>query len=123
MRGSGPPEEAPAARLVFIQAERLACVQPLLPGAFNPDHLSSIQVRRNQLQNREAEVLRVALSKESPPFKVSTNEELAELCKAMAAMAGHEISATDQTVELNQSPANVLAAIEAATKEHAELKK
>jgi hypothetical protein len=71
----------------------------------------------------EYAALRVALSKESPPFKVSTNEELAELCKAMAAMAGHEISATDQTVELNQSPANVLAAIEAATKEHAELKK
>jgi hypothetical protein len=72
----------------------------------------------------EYAALRVALSRETPPFKVSTNEELAELCKAMAAMAGHEISATDQTVELNQSPANVLAAIEAATKEHAaELKK
>jgi hypothetical protein len=62
--------------------------------------------------------LRVALSKESPPFKVNTNDELAELCKAMAAMASHEVTATDQTVELNQSPANVLAAIESATKEH-----
>jgi hypothetical protein len=61
--------------------------------------------------------LRVALGKENPPYKVNTNEELIELCKAMAAMAGYEITATDRTVELNQSPANVLAAIEAATKE------
>jgi hypothetical protein len=70
----------------------------------------------------EYAALRVALSKETPPFKVSTNDELVELCKAMAAMASHEISATDQTVELNQSPANVLAAIESATKEHLESK-
>jgi hypothetical protein len=60
--------------------------------------------------------LRVALGRESPPYKVSTNDELIELCKAMAAMASYEISATNRTVELNQSPANVLAAIEAATK-------
>ena len=62
--------------------------------------------------------LRVALGKESPPYKVSTNDELSELCKAMAAMADYEISATDRTVELNQSPANVLAALESATKAH-----
>jgi hypothetical protein len=61
--------------------------------------------------------LRVALGKETPPYKVSTNDELINLCKAMALMTnGYEITATDQTVELNQSPANVLAAIEAATK-------
>jgi len=63
--------------------------------------------------------LRVALGKETPPYKVGTNEELMELCKAMAAMASCEIiAATDRTVELNQSPANVLAAIESATKAH-----
>lgn len=62
--------------------------------------------------------LRVALSKEIPPYKVSSNDELIELCKAMAAMASYEITATDRTVELNQSPANVLAAIESATKSH-----
>jgi len=60
--------------------------------------------------------LRVALSKETPPYKVSTNDELIELCKAMSAMASYEITATDRTVELNQSPANVLAAIESATR-------
>ena len=56
--------------------------------------------------------LRVALGRETPPYKVNTNDELAELCKAMSAMANYEITATDRTVELNQSPANVLAAIE-----------
>lgn len=66
----------------------------------------------------EYAALRVALSKETPPYKVDTNDELIELCKAMAAMASYEISATDRTVELNQSPANVLAAIESATKAH-----
>ena len=67
--------------------------------------------------------LRVALSKETPPFKVSTNEELKELCKAMSAMASYEITATEQTVELNQSPENVLAAIESATKAYLDGKK
>jgi hypothetical protein len=62
--------------------------------------------------------LRVALGKETPPYKINTNDELMELCKAMSAMASYEISATDRTVELNQSPANVLAAIESATKAH-----
>ena len=62
--------------------------------------------------------LRVALGSAKPPYKVKTNEELADLCKAMAAMASYEITATDRTVELNQSPANVLAAIESATKAH-----
>jgi histidine kinase/DNA gyrase B/HSP90-like ATPase len=62
--------------------------------------------------------LRVALSKETPPYKVNTNDELVDLCKAMSAMASYEITATDRTVELNQSPANVLAAIESATKSY-----
>lgn len=66
----------------------------------------------------EYAALRVALGKETPPYKVETNDELIELCKAMTAMASYEISATDRTVELNQSPANVLAAIESATKAH-----
>lgn len=60
--------------------------------------------------------LRVALGKETPPYKISTNDELIELCKAMAAMASYEITATDRTVELNQSPENVLTAIDSATK-------
>jgi hypothetical protein len=62
--------------------------------------------------------LRVALGKESPPYKVNMNDELMELCKAMAALASYEITAADQAVELNQSPANVLATIEVATKAH-----
>jgi hypothetical protein len=63
--------------------------------------------------------LRVALGRETPPYKVSTNEDLVELCKAMAAMASYDIiNATDRTVELNQSPENILITIESATKAH-----
>jgi hypothetical protein len=61
--------------------------------------------------------LRVALGRNNPPYKVDQNEELRELCKAMSALAGSEIiSSTERTVELNQSPENVLIAIESATK-------
>jgi Histidine kinase-, DNA gyrase B-, and HSP90-like ATPase len=60
--------------------------------------------------------LRVALGMEKPPYDVETNEELVELCKAMAALASGEIIATERSVELNQSPENVLAAIESATR-------
>lgn len=62
--------------------------------------------------------LRVALGKDSPPYRVGTNEELVELCKAMAAMAPGALTASARTVELDQSPANVLTAIESATKAH-----
>jgi hypothetical protein len=34
--------------------------------------------------------LRVALGKDEPPYKVATNEELMELCKAMSAMASYD---------------------------------
>jgi hypothetical protein len=61
--------------------------------------------------------LRVSLAQDTPPYKFSKNEELIELCKAMAAMAPGAIMATDRTVELDQSPANVVTAIESATKE------
>jgi hypothetical protein len=43
---------------------------------------------------------------------------LADLCKAMSQMAPGAIMANDRTVELDQSPENVLATIESATKEH-----
>ena len=62
--------------------------------------------------------LRVSLGNEKPPYKVKTNDELIELCKAMAAMAGGVISANERTVELETSPENALVAIESATKGH-----
>jgi hypothetical protein len=66
----------------------------------------------------EYAALRVHLAAETPSYKVETNEELMEICKAMATLAGYEISVTDRTVELNQSPENVLAAIQSAAKTH-----
>ena len=46
-----------------------------------------------------------------------TDEELADVCKAMAQMSNGTMSVTSETVELDQSPTNVLAEIEAATRE------
>jgi hypothetical protein len=60
--------------------------------------------------------LRVALGARTPSIDYETNETLMDLCKAMMEMARGYITATNTTVELDQSPANVLAAIEAATK-------
>jgi hypothetical protein len=61
--------------------------------------------------------LRVALSNLTTTIHYDTDEELADLCKAMAQMSNGTMSVTSETVELDQSPANVLAEIEAATRE------
>jgi hypothetical protein len=61
--------------------------------------------------------LRVALSHLTPSVHYETDEELADICKAMAQMSNGTMSVTSETVELDQSPANVLAEIEAATRE------
>ena len=61
--------------------------------------------------------LRVELSHRNPPIEFATNEGLIDLCRAMMAMAQGFITATATTVELDQSPTNVLTAIESATKQ------
>ena len=60
--------------------------------------------------------VRVALGGLTPPIDYETNEELIDLCKAMMEMAKGYVTATKSTVELDNSPDNVLAGIEAATK-------
>lgn len=62
------------------------------------------------------DALRVALGARIPPIDYEINEGLIDLCKAMMEMAQGYITATNLTVELDQSPANVLSAIESATK-------
>ena len=62
--------------------------------------------------------LRVALSNLSPAIDYETDDDLSDLCKAMAQMSDGTMYATSDTVELDQSPNNVLAAIDAATKEY-----
>jgi len=62
------------------------------------------------------DALRVALGMRTPAIDYDTNEGLIDLCKAMMEMAKGYITATNTTVELDQSPENVLAAIESATK-------
>lgn len=62
--------------------------------------------------------LRIALGTGAKPIKYETNQELADLCKGMAQMAPGALSATERVVELDQSPENVLLAIESATKDY-----
>ena len=57
--------------------------------------------------------LRVELSHRTPAIHYETNEALIDLCRGMAQMAPHAIYASSETVELDQSVSNVLAAIEA----------
>ncbi len=61
--------------------------------------------------------LRVALNNLSPPIFYATDDELGDICKAMAQMSNGTMSVTLETVEIDQSPANVLSEIEAATRE------
>ncbi len=62
--------------------------------------------------------LRNELKHCTPPVDYQDLDELKDICKRMAGLAPNEITATEQTVELDQSAHNVIAAIESATKEH-----
>lgn len=58
------------------------------------------------------------LSHRVPPIEYETDEELREVCKAMAQMAPGALYVARDGVELDQSAKNVLAAINAATKDY-----
>ncbi|MFG0251929.1 MAG: ATP-binding protein [Phycisphaerales bacterium JB038] len=62
--------------------------------------------------------LRVELSHLTPPINYDTDDELIDLCKAMAQMAPGALFATNERVELDQSAQNVVAAIDAALKDY-----
>ncbi|MBS1724661.1 MAG: ATP-binding protein [Armatimonadetes bacterium] len=64
--------------------------------------------------------LRNELKHATPKIEYPNLEDLIDICKAMSQMAPGALMATDSTVELDQSPDNVLAAIESATKELAD---
>jgi hypothetical protein len=62
--------------------------------------------------------LRAELRHGTPLIDYSDIEDLREVCKRMAGLAPDEVDATDRTVALNQSVANILKKIESATKAH-----
>ena len=67
----------------------------------------------------EYPALRVALGLK-PPSEYAKDEKLREVCKAMENMAPGAIWAHNDRVELEQSVDNVMAAIEAATRDYPE---
>jgi hypothetical protein len=62
--------------------------------------------------------LRVELSHLTPPIEYETDDDLLDLCKALAQMASRTMSATSETVELEQSASNVIASIDAAMRDY-----
>lgn len=62
--------------------------------------------------------LRTELRHRDPPIRYETDDELVELCKAMAQMTPRAIYAGSESVELDQSAENVIAAIEAVTQDY-----
>jgi hypothetical protein len=81
------------------------------------DAIHTLQQKR-QRQLVKYSALLESLSNLVPPVIYETEEELVVLCKAMAQMAAGYISASGESVELDQSPDNVVDAIESATKAH-----
>jgi hypothetical protein len=62
--------------------------------------------------------LRVALSNLTPAIEYETDDELSDLCKAIAQISDGTMYATSEAVELDQSTTNVIAALDGAFKEY-----
>ncbi|MGC1780513.1 MAG: ATP-binding protein [Xanthobacteraceae bacterium] len=77
--------------------------------------IEQLQKKRAMAQVKYA-ALANELSHLSPPVNYATDDELRDVCKAMAQMAPGAMFATFDAVELDTSAANVISAIEAATK-------
>ena len=89
----------------------------------NPPYRRIVEaVQTLQRKFRKAPVrygdLRVELSHLSPPIDFETDNELAELCKAMAQMAPGALWASTEKVDLDQSAENVITAIESAIQDY-----
>jgi hypothetical protein len=65
--------------------------------------------------------LREALSNLPKPIQYEDEKELIDICTALAQISEHTMFATPETVELDQSAANVIDAIEASMREYDDL--
>ncbi len=79
--------------------------------------IESLQKRFEEAPVRFAALL-IELSHLTPPIKYATEDELYELCNAMAQMAPGAIFASREKVELDQSAENVIRDIELALQEY-----
>ena len=79
--------------------------------------IQELQIKFNK-STVEYASLRVELTHKTPPVQYDTNDELRDLCKGISQMAPGALMATDQAVELDQSPENILAMLETATKDY-----
>jgi hypothetical protein len=65
--------------------------------------------------------LREALSNLTPPIEYHQEKDLIDICLALAQISERTMFATPETVELDQSATNVIAAIEASMREYDDL--
>jgi hypothetical protein len=88
-----------------------------------PPYVQIITTIERLQKKREKQAVKYAalvneLSHLTPPIEYETDEALIEVCKAMAQMAAGFMDAGSETVELDQSAANVIAAIDATTRDY-----
>lgn len=76
--------------------------------------------KKRRLERVKYAALAVELSHLNPAIKYETDDELRDVCRAMAQMAPNTMFADADAVELDQSAANVIDAINAATKQWAD---
>ncbi len=93
--------------------EQTKVIVPPYEEIINSIHRLQVESRNEPVEYSE---LRNELKHSTPPIHYSDLDELVELCKAMSQMAPGAFVATEKTVELDQSPENVLLSIESATK-------
>ncbi len=79
--------------------------------------IESLQKKRSKMAVKYSALLN-ELSHASPPIEYDTEEQLIEQCKALAQMASGTMYANQQSVELDQSAANAIAAIEVAMRDY-----
>lgn len=94
-------------------AEKVKVSKPPYATIINAIHQLQTESRNEPVGYGE---LRNELKHATPAILYANLDELTELCKAMSQMAPGAIMASDHAVELDQSPENVLVAIESATK-------
>lgn len=104
----------PAETKVWIERlERKKVVKP--PYAKIVSTIELLQKKRSMAQVNYS-ALANELSHATPPIEYQTDDELQDVCKAMAMMAPGSMFANSEAVQLETSAKNVISAIDAATK-------
>jgi len=107
-------------------AESRSWIEAIESRAFDPPPYGRIvkTIAEMQKDNAKAPVkfagLRIQLQHHKPPIRYETDGDLREVCAALAQISDNTMFVRRDTVELDQSADNVIAAIDAAMKERSD---